>query len=206
MNDLTFRLLAIAIFVIGAGISSYYRIKAERASDENISVRDEGTLLSLTLRVFGLLLWVAILAYLINPTWMAWSRVDLPDGLRWAGVVLGIAADVLAYWVFSSLGYNVTPTVVTRKNATLVTHGPYRYVRHPLYLMGLISYAGFALLSENALIALLALVTFILLNVRLPKEEARLVERFGDDYRAYMRRTGRFLPKISQFSKDSLTQ
>lgn len=117
--------------------------------------------------------------------------------MRWLGVAMGVAGDFLAYWVFTSLGNNVTPTVVTRKNATLVTHGPYRWVRHPLYLMGLLAYLGFALLAENWFLAILTVLAFSLLNLRLPKEEARLIERFGDEYRSYMQRTGKFLPRLN---------
>ncbi len=110
---------------------------------------------------------------------------------------MGVAGDFLAWWVFTSLGNNVTPSVVTRKNATLVMHGPYHWVRHPLYLMGALAYLGFALLAENWFLAILTVLAFTLLNLRLPKEEARLIERFGDEYRSYMQRTGKFLPRLN---------
>lgn len=127
---------------------------------------------------------------------MRWTQVDLPEWLRWVGVGMGILGNLLAYWVFSSLRNNVSPTVATRANATLVTHGPYRWVRHPLYVMGLIAYIGFALLAENWFIAVSMLIGFALLVIRTEKEEARLIEKFGDTYREYMQRTGRFFPKL----------
>jgi protein-S-isoprenylcysteine O-methyltransferase Ste14 len=109
---------------------------------------------------------------------------------------MGVLSNFLAYWVFTNLGNNVSPTVRTRRNAALVTSGPYRWVRHPLYMMGLIAYLGFALLSENWFIALMAVVGFFLLIIRTSSEEDRLVQKFGDEYRQYMNRTGRFLPKL----------
>ena len=196
MNDTIFRILAAIIILIGASISIYYRTKADREAGGRVSLKEEGTLITVTLRLLGISLWVAMFAYLINPAWVAWARVDLPEWIRWVGVSLGAASDGLAYWVFTSLGNNVSPTVVTRKTHSLVTTGPYRWVRHPLYLMGMIAYLGFALLSENAFIALVVIFSFIVLDIRLPKEEARLVDRFGDDYRAYMHRTGKYLPKL----------
>jgi protein-S-isoprenylcysteine O-methyltransferase Ste14 len=196
MNDTIFRILAAVIFVIGAVISSYHRSKAERESAEKLSLKEEGRLMTAALRMSGLALWIAVFAFLIYPPWMAWSRLDLPEWARWLGVGMGAAGDALAYWTFRNLGSNVSPTVVTRKNHSLVTSGPYRWVRHPLYLMGLIGYTGFALLAENWFIALMAVLTFTLINLRLPKEEARLIERFGSEYRDYMRRTGKFLPKF----------
>lgn len=197
MNDQLFRILAAVIFVTGAVISSYHRRKADLAGGA-VSLKEEGLAMIVALRVTGLALWLAIFAYLIQPAWVSWAKVDLPEWARWLGIAMGIGADALAYWVFRSLGNNISPTVVTRKTHTLVTSGPYRWVRHPLYAMGMIAYLGFALLAENALIAAIAVVGFLLLNVRLPREEARLIERFGDEYRDYMRRTGRFLPRVFQ--------
>lgn len=197
MNDNIFRILAIVIFAIAASISIYHRRKADQVGDEKISLKDEGLPILLALRLGGIIFWLSVFAYMIHPAWLNWSRIDLPDWMRWLGVAMGLAGDLLAYWVFTSLGNNVTPTVVTRKNATLVTHGPYRWVRHPLYVMGLLAYFGFALLAENWFLAILSVLAFYLLNLRLPKEEARLIERFGDEYRSYMQRTGKYLPHLN---------
>jgi len=195
MNDNLFRVLAIIIFVIGAGISIYYRRRADSESGERVSLKDEGLPITLALRLSGLLLWLGVFAYLLNPAWMSWSRLDLPEWSRWVGVGMGVLADVMAYWVFSHLGNNVTPTVATRSFATLVTSGPYRWIRHPLYTMGMMAYLGFALLAESWFIALMAVVSFSVLAIRVPREEAKLVEKFGDAYRNYIKTTGRFLPR-----------
>jgi protein-S-isoprenylcysteine O-methyltransferase Ste14 len=200
MNEKALHITAIFIFLSGAAISIYYRRKADRESGEKISPRAEGLPIMIGLRVFGLALWLGVFAYLINPNWMSWSQLALPAWVRWLGAGLGIFADLLAYWVFSNLGTNVSPTVATRKRHQLVTSGPYRWVRHPLYSMGMLSYLSFALLAANWYIALLAIITFIILLLRLPKEEAGLIERFGDEYRDYMLRTGRFLPKWDEFT------
>ena len=48
--------------------------------------------------------------YLINPGWMAWSKIGLPDWVRWLGVGIGILCDVGIYWLFSSIGSGITPT------------------------------------------------------------------------------------------------
>jgi protein-S-isoprenylcysteine O-methyltransferase Ste14 len=197
MNDNIFRILAILIFLVGAGISSYFRKKADRETGEKVSLKEEGWPITIALRVIGITLWLCVFAWMINPQWMSWSRGDLPDWARWLGVLLGVLSLCLAYWVFSTLGTNVTPTVSTRTSAQLVTRGPYRWIRHPLYVMGLLSYLGFALLAENWFIALLAVLVFIILRVRTTKEETKLVEKFGDEYRVYMQRTGRFVPRLN---------
>ena len=103
----------------------------------------------------------------------------------------------LLYWVLISIGKNITPTVATRKDHQLVTGGAYRWVRHPLYSVGTLFFLALNLLVANWFISLASLVGLTMLLVRLPKEEASLIERFGDEYRAYTKRTGRLLPRIT---------
>jgi protein-S-isoprenylcysteine O-methyltransferase Ste14 len=198
MNENAYRFSALAVFLAGAAISTYFRRKADRETGEKVSPTAEGYPILIALRLFGLTLWAGVFVYLLNPGWMAWSQVPLPAPARWTGLGLGILADLVAYWVFSNLGDNVSPTVATRRQHNLVTTGPYRWVRHPLYSMGMLAYLSFSLLAANWFLAILAVAVFIVLNFRLPQEEAALAERFGDEYRQYMLRTGRFLPKFGQ--------
>ena len=93
--------------------------------------RQEGLFLLISIRLLGVSGIAGLLAFLIAPSWMAWSSVPLPVPLRWLGVGLGIVAAALLIWTFRNLGKNLTDTVVTRKDHTLVTTGPYRWVRHP---------------------------------------------------------------------------
>ncbi len=194
-NETIFHLIAVVCLVAAMSISIYYRSKANRAGDK-IDTSQEGRLILTLRRIFGLGLWLSALAYLINPAWMSWASLPLPHWLRWSGAVLMIAAVPLIYWVFSSLGKNVTPTVIIRKEHSLVTHGPYRWVRHPLYTVGFMAFAGLSLLAANWFIMLVMATGWPVLMARTPIEEAHLVERFGDEYRQYMQRTGRYFPKL----------
>jgi len=188
-----------AIFVAGVGVGVYHRYKAERAG-EPISWDEEGVLVMVLLRVFGLIGWLSVITYLVSPVWMRWSEMPLPEWARWLGVITGIISVPLMYWLFSSIGKNITQTVKTRKEHELVTTGPYRWVRHPLYSVGTLLFLSFALMASNWFIGLATLMGLVMLMVRLPKEEQNLIEKFGDEYRNYMKRTGRLIPKyrISQ--------
>jgi len=84
---------------------------------------------------------------------------------------------------------------VTRSQATLITRGPYRWVRHPFYVTAALLMFSVTLLTANWLIGASGLVVLALLAIRTPKEEQMLVERFGDEYRKYMAKTGRFFPR-----------
>ena len=79
-------------------------------------------------------------------------------------------------------------------NATLVTSGPYRLIRHPMYSAALILTFAAALFAANVIVFVGGILMFTLLAARSQVEERRLVEKFGDAYRAYQSRTGRFLP------------
>jgi protein-S-isoprenylcysteine O-methyltransferase Ste14 len=187
----------IAVVIAFAGVllvTLRHRIRSW-ASGEKLDRRQEGTFILLTLRPLGLLLWLALIAYMIDPEWMRWSSVPLPSWLRWLGVGLYAAAIILLEWTLRSLGTNLTDTVVTRRDHTLVTHGPYRWVRHPFYgSMALVILAS-ALVAANWLFLVLGIVVLGLIAVRTDIEEERLLDRFGEPYREYLRRTGRFIPR-----------
>ena len=100
------------------------------------------------------------------------------------------------YWTLHSLGRNLTDTVVTRTNATLVTQGPYRWVRHPFYFTTALVMASVTLLTANWLIGITSVAILGMLAMRTPKEEQALIDRFGQDYIDYMRVTGRFFPRF----------
>src|SRR5437762_3194553 len=112
--------ILVAGFTIVIPIALYFRIKSQ-ATREKLDRRQEGVFILATLRPVGVLLWGGAIAYLINPANMAWSSVPLPAGLRWTGVGVFAAALTVMLWTLSSLGPNLTDTVVTRKAQSLVT-------------------------------------------------------------------------------------
>lgn len=196
MNENIFRSVAAVILFTGIGISGYYRRKADKDTGEKIPRKVDGTVLMTFIKIGGLLLWFSPLVYLINPVWMAWSKIGLPESIRWLGVGTGSGCVLGIYWLFSSLGNNISPTSATRKQHRLVTSGPYRWIRHPLYTVGSSLFISFGMMADNWFIAALGIVTFILMAIRTPREEANLIEKFGDEYRNYMKTTGRFFPKL----------
>ena len=197
MNEnLIFRIIIIALFVSAFSVSIYYRRKAQRSSGDEIDRRQEGGFIMVALRIGGGLIWLAILAYMIYPPAITWASLPLPTWLRWFGVVVAITAVFLLFWMFRSLGMNITDTVVTRRDHTLITDGPYRWIRHPLYTFGSLFFISLSLVTGIWLIPLLAIPTFAILIQRTSIEERALQERFGDEYLRYSERTGRFFPRF----------
>ena len=87
-------------------------------------------------------------------------------------------------------------TVVTRRAHTLIISGPYRWVRHPFYDAVALSILANAITAANWFLLLTGSLVVVLLILRTRTEEEKLLLRFGDSYRTYMERTGRFLPKM----------
>ena len=194
-SEIPFRIALLTILSFTVVVGGCHRWRAANSRDR-ISRREEGLLLAVLLRLAGLCVWLAALAYLLNPTWIQWAQLSMPVWLRWIGAVFSVLAGALMYWTLTNLGKNLTDTVVTRVNATLVTTGPYRHIRHPFYMTVLLLIIAVTLLTANWFIGLFGMVVFVSMVIRLPIEEGKLVEKFGDEYRAYMATTGRFFPKM----------
>ncbi|UCE29028.1 MAG: isoprenylcysteine carboxylmethyltransferase family protein [Candidatus Bathyarchaeota archaeon] len=153
------------------------------------------------LTVYGNLI-VGVL-YLYNPQWIFWAYLGLPLELRMVGLVLGIVSVPYAYWVGQTLANLYSFTVEVQKEHKLITTGPYKRVRHPLYAATLLFLIGQALISDNWLFLVIVLATVPGFIVRIEKEEGMMIEEFGDEYRDYMKRTGRLLPRFSSRNGDS---
>jgi protein-S-isoprenylcysteine O-methyltransferase Ste14 len=185
-------LILIALVVLPIGL--YYRVRSQ-ATRETLDRRQEGLFILATLRPAGLVMATGVIAFLIDPSSMDWSSLRLPILLRWGGVSLCALGGALLIWTFRQLGPNLTDTVVTRQQHTLVTDGPYRWVRHPFYGAVALFILGIALSTANWFVLACGALVLGLLVIRTRTEEEKLLARFGDSYRAYMKRTGRFVPK-----------
>jgi protein-S-isoprenylcysteine O-methyltransferase Ste14 len=118
-------------------------------------------------------------------------------GGRFAGAGAGAAADAMLAWVHHELGQNFSPTLHLHDQHTLVTSGPYRWIRHPMYTAFYMLGLSFFLLSANWFIggAFLGGLTAVMIS-RVAKEDALMAGRFGQQYQTWAGRTGRFLPRL----------
>lgn len=189
-----YRWCALVTLVTVIGISGTFRRRA-RAISGTIPRQSEQSALVAGRLALGLPLFVSVVAYLANPRWMAWAAVPLPAPLRGLGVALGALVIPGALWVLTTIGENISETVLTKERHTLVTHGPYRWVRHPLYTVGTTMFVAIGLMAANWFI--LAAAAAVLLAIELiviPLEERQLIAKFGNEYRMYQATTGRMIP------------
>ncbi len=171
------------------------RSAGERVLPDRKAIEHEGRGM-FTVRVvlfFLLLAWLIL--YAINPRWIEALSIPFPSWLRWAGFAIGLAS--LGFWYSTqvALGKEWSPQLQLREDHHLVITGPYRRIRHPLYTAMFGYGCSLALVTANWVFLVLAVVMIAGLFARVPREEQMMIEEFGDEYKSYMQRTGRFLPK-----------
>jgi protein-S-isoprenylcysteine O-methyltransferase Ste14 len=113
------------------------------------------------------------------------------------GTVLLGAAIWLFWRSHRDLGKNWSPSLEISAQQTLITHGVYRTIRHPMYASGWLLSLAQALLLQNWVAGPAGVVAFLpLYFVRVPREEQMMLDHFGDDYRSYAAQTGRIVPRL----------
>jgi protein-S-isoprenylcysteine O-methyltransferase Ste14 len=190
------RLAVFIVMAVSFTISGYFRRKADR-NDQKTTFEEENPILLKLRNVGAVVMYGSILLNFIHPPLLAWGQLTtLPMPVRWGAVAVLILLIPAFYWMFSSLANNISPTVTIRSEHQLVTSGPYKWIRHPLYTFGFIMIVSVCVALANWFILSVALLTWIPLILRTPLEESKLIEAFGDEYREYMTKTGRYFPKF----------
>jgi protein-S-isoprenylcysteine O-methyltransferase Ste14 len=144
----------------------------------------------------GLAMSVIPLIYVLT-SWLGFADYRLPAGAGCVGAAVFAAALWLLWRSHADLGTNWSPWPGVAPGQRLVTSGVYRHVRHPMYGAHLMWGIAQPLLLQNWVAGLAMLATTLpLVLVRTPNEEQALTECFGDEYRSYVSRTGRFVPRF----------
>jgi protein-S-isoprenylcysteine O-methyltransferase Ste14 len=172
------------------------RQAGERPTRDRKAIEREGRGLFVG-RTAVLFFFGAILVlYAYDSPWLSTLSISLPDSLRWAGLALGLVGLGLWTWTQAVLGKEWSPQLRLREQHRLVTGGPYLWMRHPMYTSMFGVGIALALLAANWCFVLFAVAMTAGFVVRAPREERMMLETFGEEYRVYMQRTGRFFPKL----------
>lgn len=148
------------------------------------------------------LLTLAWLTFFFPLVWVATPLLAFADyPLRPIPFTAGVLCLTLGLWLFhrshADLGANWSVTLEVREKHQLVTHGMYRFVRHPMYLSLLACYLGQALVIPNLLAGPGCGLAMVLVFIfRLRPEERMMLEAFGKDYEAWRARTKRLVPGV----------
>lgn len=199
-EEIPFRIALLVVIVLLTSVTIFFRRRA-MTPNEKISHEEEGWIPYLALHSSAMVLWLSTLVYLLVPSAIAWASMPIPSVFRWSCFCVAILASIPMIWTLASLGKNLTDTVVTKSDAYLVTSGPYRWVRHPYYTTTAIIMLSVTILTSNWLVGLGCVLVFACLALRTPKEEQKLVDKFGSDYLDYRAKTGMFFPTILNLRK-----
>ena len=141
--------------------------------------------------------WIYVLTYLAGVGLELLRPVrsrSAPAGVAIAGALLFLAGAVIAGWSLLIFHRHGTTTVPGRTSAKLVTWGPYRFTRNPMYVGLALAYLGETGILKQAWPAVLLPLTLAYVNgIVIPVEEGRLEEAFGDDYDRYRSRVHRWI-------------
>jgi len=123
--------------------------------------------------------------------------MNLPESIRIIGII-GFAAAFIHNWAHITLKTNFSPLLEIKEKQKLITSGPYRYVRHPMYSAFFLWALFQGILLSNWLVLFAGIASHALLYLfRIKNEEQLMIKAFGKEYKDYMKRTGRLFPKIN---------
>lgn len=117
------------------------------------------------------------------------------EAVRVIGVVLNALGLAFAVWARRRLGSNWSARPAMKIGHELITSGPYRIVRHPIYTGILLAWFGFGLVWGLISMGVFLLFAVIFIS-RIPREEAYMMQLFPDQYPAYRARTKALIPAV----------
>jgi protein-S-isoprenylcysteine O-methyltransferase Ste14 len=139
-----------------------------------------------------------LILYLLSPPWWVWTRLPLGELVKWLGIIIAIPPLFYLVWVHRHLETQWSIALELQEDHKLITSGPYSRVRHPMYLGIFVYTTGLILIASDLLVFVFFAFSIWVNYRRIPSEEEMMIEQFGDEYRGYMKQTGRLFPRISQ--------
>jgi len=149
--------------------------------------------------------FVVILIWLGQPLWIGGAESGpiltlFPTLLHPASLFLGVMLVGLGYagtlWSYAAMGDTWRIGINRKEKPTLISRGPYRWVRHPIYLFQVVMLAGAALLLPTPMSFGILAVHYVCVLIKAGDEEAFLTTAHGSDYRDYVTRTGALFPRL----------
>jgi protein-S-isoprenylcysteine O-methyltransferase Ste14 len=203
-DEAFYRILYVALYALFFSVRGYYRFVKPRlaepdgAAKERKALGKAGAVLGFAiLGYFG-----SIVLYMLDLSWSAWTQIpSYPDSLRWIGALVALANIPLLAWIHRTLDRQYSACLRIKESHSLITVGPYARVRHPMYTVLNAFSLGISLVTADLLIIGFAMLIIIPFPFVARKEEQMLLQAFGVEYREYMKRSGRFFPKIPRNEK-----
>jgi protein-S-isoprenylcysteine O-methyltransferase Ste14 len=190
-------IVLITVYLLFSIIRIEYYRRTRKAGYK--TVIEERKKYSIWLSIFICYTVFTFFLYIFFPQTLAWARIPLTPWLRLIGALLAVLALIWFIWIHRSLGYNLSVRLRIKQSQKLVTDGPYRLIRHPMYSAFYLLHFAVFFLTANWFIGVTWLAGLsIIILLRVKREELMLLAKFGDEYVSYIERTGRFIPFIKK--------
>ncbi|MFX1270361.1 MAG: methyltransferase [Promethearchaeota archaeon] len=200
-DELVFRVLFVVLYGLFLIPRGYYRFVKPRQEKEEPAETDRASVgriqIVLTLIILGGL--ISSILYILGLPWMDWFQIlQYPILLRMAGAILVLIMIPLLAWIHRELDRQYSAVLEIKSDHRLITTGPYERVRHPMYTVLILFFFGMSLVSANLIVIVFAVLLMLAFPFWIRVEEEKMIETFGEEYIEYMKRTGRFFPRIGK--------
>ncbi len=166
--------------------------KEQKMSERRVTTQEKAILFLLLIAMF---IFPLIFAF---SDWLNSANYTLPAWAGWLGILILLGALYVFWRAHADLGLNWSPTLEIREKHELITKGIYGIIRHPMYASQWLWVIAQPLLLQNWIAGWVNLLVFIVFYfLRVKAEEQLMIERFGDEYRAYKKKVGAVIPKLS---------
>jgi len=200
-SELVFRVAFMILLIPLLIMRIYFMIKVHRAGenllpDEQAAEREGGRGVVVLRGVLFFALLAFIVMYVLGAAWIELFSFPLPGWLRWVGFAMGLLS--IAFWIWTQVHLDTqwSAQLQLKNRHQLITTGPYKTIRHPLYLAMIAWAISISLLTANWIFVAVSVLSIVGVVRRIPNEEQMMLNAFGDEYKAYMEHTGRLFPKL----------
>ena len=159
-------------------------------------VREKGKSLDVAILIAGGVIWFSAFAVSVLDFIIVQGMVYRFDLVSLTGLILGMVGFAIRTQARRTLGKSWSPVVKILPEHKLITHGIYRHVRHPGYLGEILAYFLVPVFSHSLYGFLMTIFLIPLILYRIRIEERTLIERFGEEYRDYVRNSKRLIPHV----------
>jgi len=144
-----------------------------------------------------------MILYLLSPPWWMWTSIPVDEWIQWLGIIIALVPIFFLIWVHQHLDKQWSIALELVEDHKLIITGPYKYVRHPMYLGSFIYTIGLMMISLDVLVILFFSFSIWVNYRRIPREEQMLIDEFGDEYIKYIKRSGKLLPRFHRIDDGS---
>lgn len=191
MAESLFYKIALSILLVTFMIFKMHLTNKNQTDEER-----EGNNYSLNLNI---ILAIASIGLIFLPiiwifsNWINFASIIISNNWRIFAILLYMSLILLMIWQMKILDVNIS---TVRTDQFLVSNGPYRYIRHPLYSIFIGQSIATSLIIANWLLVLFIPIVIIGMLLRIRIEENDLIDEYGEDYVTYMKNTKKLIPKI----------